>query len=157
LDGGAGNDTLYGGTGSAAFVWGTGSGNDTIYTSSYGNGKGQYTIQFGEGVTQSDLQFEKNNNDLVFKNMQTQETITISNWMLGDQYKVKNLTFDDGTTLTASDLDKKIQMLKDASLEFYAPLATDQFNSFIQDQSNKLVIASIGGSQSKASNLLNMK
>ncbi|MCE5284289.1 MAG: hypothetical protein LLG02_00330, partial [Pelosinus sp.] len=151
LYGGAGNDYLNGGIGDDIYAWGNGSGNDIVDNSvSDSQDNGNDTLIF-RGLSKSNLQFEKNNNDLVFKNSQTQETITISNWMQGDQYKVQNFSFSDGTTLTSTDIDKKVQMLKDASLEVYAPLAADQLNTFIQDQANKLVIATTSGNQAKAS------
>lgn len=108
LDGGAGNDTLCGGAGDDTYVFGEGSGNDTINNYSGSAGHGFDTLQF-QNLTQAALEFTVSGSDLICTVSQTGENARISNWTLGSSYQVDSFKFSDGT-LTAADVNKKVAL-----------------------------------------------
>lgn len=88
LDGGAGNDALYGGNGNDTYVYGLNGGNDTICD---WNGD-SYVILSDFDIEDVEISYS-NNQDLVFRSIETGETLVISgfrwnqnNW----EFKFKN-------------------------------------------------------------------
>uniref|UniRef100_UPI00248270C9 calcium-binding protein n=1 Tax=Methylibium rhizosphaerae TaxID=2570323 RepID=UPI00248270C9 len=64
LDGGAGNDTLDGGTGNDTYLFGRGSGKDTI--NSYDTTAGKLdVVQLGAGITAADVVLTRSGDELV--------------------------------------------------------------------------------------------
>ncbi|MDD3021624.1 MAG: calcium-binding protein [Alphaproteobacteria bacterium] len=59
LVGGTGGDYLHGGLGNDTYVYNVGDGEDTIVEQGSGSGNDQDTIQFGVGITLTDLTFER--------------------------------------------------------------------------------------------------
>ncbi|MBA4391927.1 MAG: hypothetical protein C0407_00075, partial [Desulfobacca sp.] len=108
LDGGSGNDLLRGGSGDDTYLFGRGSGNDTIENSEY-NANRNDTVQFGADITQDslDFQYQDQDNSLVIRIRDTEETLTLDTFFAGDSNQVGNFHFDDGTTLTASEVIEK--------------------------------------------------
>ncbi|CAK0780635.1 serralysin [Gammaproteobacteria bacterium] len=101
LDGGAGNDYLNGQGGDDTYVFGVGSGNDTIAeysgVSYYGSGGNDQVIF--SGLNQADISFAKanNSNDLVATIKSSGETLTISNGFLYSDWYIESFQFSDGT------------------------------------------------------------
>ncbi|MEW6454449.1 MAG: calcium-binding protein, partial [Pseudomonadota bacterium] len=95
LDGGAGNDVLRGGAGNDTYVFGLGSGNDTIDNSDGGSDR----VQFGAGITALDLTFNKVGNDLQVLIAGASDTLTIANWFLGSSYQVGSFVLSDGSAV----------------------------------------------------------
>ena len=106
LDGGVGNDILYAGNGNTTFWWENGSGNDVINAYNNGVNRGKDTLQF-QNLAISNILFTQNANDLICTNNQTNETVRISNWLLGGNYQVDQFQFSDGM-LTATQISQKI-------------------------------------------------
>ena len=115
IEGGSGNDTLYGSNRNDIYVWGTGSGNDIIdnsgdqyYDSATGSFKwkenGQDTVRLGAGLTKENVSYEQKRNNLVFTNKTTGETLTIKNWFADDVYKVETIQFGDGSKWTGEEI-----------------------------------------------------
>ncbi|PKL51452.1 MAG: hypothetical protein CVV37_06455, partial [Nitrospira bacterium HGW-Nitrospira-1] len=104
FDGGAGNDILSGGNGNDTYKFGIGSGQDTIsdYNATADNTD---TVEFGAGITQSDVEFCKVGNDLKIVVNGTTDSLTIQNWFSSSAYRVESFKFADGTALTISDIE----------------------------------------------------
>ncbi|WP_282600664.1 beta strand repeat-containing protein, partial [Ralstonia pseudosolanacearum] len=123
IDGGAGNDVIKidtygashgadvtGGTGddqislgyySATLRFNRGDGHDTV--SSIAN-SGNKTIVFGPGINAADLSATRIGDDMVLNIGSNGDAITVTNWFQGEQYRLRNLTFTDGTTVDTADL-----------------------------------------------------
>ena len=105
LAGGTGNDYLYGGGGNNTYIWGRGYGNDTINNSSYPEYAGFDELQLTEGLTEADLNFTYNKNDLIITIKDSKETITIIDWYRNKQNILETINFADGTALTAEQIN----------------------------------------------------
>ncbi|HMH16687.1 MAG TPA: calcium-binding protein, partial [Burkholderiales bacterium] len=126
---GLGNDTLMGGAESDTYVFNRGDGQDTIQDNSIGTYQGwaynvlqtfqaelgqSDALQFGAGISASDLGVRLSGNDLVLTinnpvNPAAADRITIQNWALGSVNWIENLQFADGTTLSSADLNQMIE------------------------------------------------
>ncbi|SHJ99494.1 calcium-binding protein, partial [Propionispora hippei] len=104
LYGGAGNDVLCGGTGDDTYLYGIGSGNDSI--DDYDPSGGSNTLQF-QNLVMASVTFTQNGNDLVCTLTQTGENICVSNWTVGTSYQIAQFQFTDGT-LNAVQVNQKI-------------------------------------------------
>nr|QIM10433.1 hypothetical protein PlAlph_3250 [uncultured Alphaproteobacteria bacterium] len=112
LVGGIGNDNLNGGDGDDTYIYNLGDGFDTI-SESGGNDK----IVFGEGISQSDLSFEKIGNNLKISiNGDEIKGIQINNQFSSNTNKVETIEFHDGSTLDISNADQLIQAMNSFSL-----------------------------------------
>jgi Ca2+-binding RTX toxin-like protein len=117
LEGGSGNDYIDGGSGDDTFIYGRGSGNDTIqrYSSWSGNSNGIDTVQFGEGLTADSFEYYgrglNEGGDLVLTIKDTGETLTIKNWFSDNQYRVDSFLFSGGIEMTAEDISARAEIL----------------------------------------------
>lgn len=126
LDGGAGNDTLNGGGGDV--VWWATNGNDTYL---FGRGSGQDTITdydttaagdvdtivFKPSIAPSDISINRSGNDLVLSINDTTDQLTVKNYFYGETnnytawlstkelnpYKIEKIKFADGTVWNYED------------------------------------------------------
>lgn len=101
--GNGGNDTLDGGTGNDSYIFNTSWGQDFIQDNS-----GTDLIRFGSGITQNNLIFSRDGNNVLIKQNGTSNSITISNWYTQIQNKIERIEFSDGSFLTLSDIENKI-------------------------------------------------
>jgi Ca2+-binding RTX toxin-like protein len=106
LDGGAGNDYLSGRNGADTYVFGHGSGHDTIdvnWTELLNSGSS--AVHFKADVSASDVQWSRLGNDLVIKLNGSNDSLTVLG-QFTDRYSgagVAAFVFADGTTLSAAD------------------------------------------------------
>ena len=91
LDGGVGNDILIGGTGNDTYFFDKGYGHDTIREES-----GNDTLLFGKGIAASDVLLSKSGANLTVS--VGSDSITIDDWFTGNNHKVENFKFADGST-----------------------------------------------------------
>ncbi|MEW6740894.1 MAG: calcium-binding protein [Nitrospirota bacterium] len=105
ITGGPGNDTLEGGSGNDTYVFNLGDGIDTINDiASEGAGN---IIQFGEGITVSDLTLTADGNTLVIQVGQGGDALRLEGFNPDDVYGshiVETFGFADGTILSYDDL-----------------------------------------------------
>ena len=104
LDGGTGNDTLFGGIGGDTYKFNIGSGQDTINDSDSTIGNTD-TVEFGAGITASDMELVKDGFNLKINIKGTTDSLIIQNWFYGDANKIEQFKFADGTVLTSANLD----------------------------------------------------
>lgn len=105
LDGGAGDDILYGDQGSDTYLFGPGSGRDTIVDQNDFDARPLFygptsdRVVFGAGISASDISCSRLNNDLVLKVAGTADQLTITDWFLGPEHRVEEFVFSDGSRL----------------------------------------------------------
>jgi Ca2+-binding RTX toxin-like protein len=117
LDGGAGNDRLYGKEGSDTYLLARGTGSDTVIEAD-AQLDDVDVARFTSGVAFDQLWFSKSGNNLVVSIIGTADRMVVANWFLGQQYQVEQfVTDDDGRVLQASD----VQSLVDAMSQMQAP------------------------------------
>jgi Ca2+-binding RTX toxin-like protein len=108
LDGGAGNDLLYGGFGSQTYLFGRGDGADSIenYADAWGGtddptvGK-QDVLQFKAGVLATDVIAVRSQDDLILTIGGTTDQISVGGYFTSDGQSnrtLESIRFDDGTT-----------------------------------------------------------
>ena len=123
LYGGTGSDNLYGGTGTDrlegdagndVYHWGRGDGNDTIHdydSADRNDASHQDKLLFGEGIELNDLSGSQLGNNLVFTLEDTNETLTINNYFISDDYKVEQVELADGTSLSINQSEEGVDLL----------------------------------------------
>ena len=98
LDGGAGNDYLCGEAGNDTYIFGRGSGQDTVIDQDDTTGNLD-TILLNPDITPADVKLKRNGDDLVLTINGTMDKMTVQNWFLNEsnEYQVERIQFDDGT------------------------------------------------------------
>lgn len=110
LDGGAGNDTLVGQAGNDTYVFGRGTGQDTLIDTDSTAGNVD-VISVGTGVSTDQLWFRHVGNDLEISIIGTTDKDVIQNWYLGSQNQIEQIKTSDGKVLANTDVDKLVQAM----------------------------------------------
>ncbi|MEA2879899.1 MAG: hypothetical protein QOF14_5095, partial [Hyphomicrobiales bacterium] len=117
LDGLAGNDTMTGLIGEDIYLFGRGSGSDTIDDNGNSSSISADSIfdrlQFKSDVAITDLTFAQEGNDLIIGIFGTSDQIRIKNQFeftssFWNPDRIERFDFADGTTLTAADMDLRL-------------------------------------------------
>jgi Ca2+-binding RTX toxin-like protein len=101
FDGGAGDDTLSGRSGSDTYAFGVGSGNDAISEAWYDGGTDTVKLV---GLSQADVLFTKDGNDLLIQIVSSGEQLRVFGQLDGAS-GVEQVTFADNTTLNRSQIE----------------------------------------------------
>ncbi|WP_172540008.1 calcium-binding protein [Alysiella crassa] len=119
LNGGEGNDSLNAGDGSDVYVFAKNFGQDTIYN--YDKSANRVdTIQFTDGIKQTDLTFTRNGDNLLIKTKEGENQVTVSNFFYADDYQIDRITFEDGTVLDVAAIKEIVQQGTDSRDNLYA-------------------------------------
>lgn len=104
LDGGEGNDAMRGSAGNDCYIFGPGDGADAItdQDSTAGNAD---TIFFRPGIAPEDIELCRDGNDLIFVIKGTDDSLTAKDWFAGNEFRVEQATFFDGTAWNESFLE----------------------------------------------------
>ncbi len=105
LDGGAGNDTLSGLGGADTYLFGRGSGRDTVFDS--GTADEIDTIQFDSTVAVDDVDVYRNGFNLELAIRGTVDELTLLSFFGSGGYEQKQVRFADGTLWSRADLSMK--------------------------------------------------
>ncbi|WP_425806719.1 calcium-binding protein [Desulfitobacterium sp. Sab5] len=96
MDGGTGNDYLEGGSGNDTYLFGRGSGQDSIYD--YDSASGNIdVITIAEGVQPGEVSLKRSGSNLALSINGTKDIFTVSNYFSNDYYKIEQIKFMDGT------------------------------------------------------------
>ncbi|QBE62180.1 beta strand repeat-containing protein [Pseudoduganella lutea] len=110
LDGGGGNDHMDGGAGSDTYLFGIGSGRDTI--SAYDTTAGKVdAIVLGAGITAANVTATRDGWTLVLKIHGTADELRVTNYFTGDAaggYQVEQIRFADGTSWDVATVKTKV-------------------------------------------------
>jgi Ca2+-binding RTX toxin-like protein len=109
LDGGVGNDSLDGGPGADTYLFGRGSGQDTIQDVDTTTGVVD-TIQMAAGIQPRDVLLARNGDHLVLTINGTADQLTVYYWFWQDRPddQVEQVRFDDGTTWDVAAIKQKV-------------------------------------------------
>ncbi len=102
LDGGAGNDALSGLGGADVYLFGRGSGRDTVFDS--GTADEIDTIQFDSTVTVEDVEAYRNGFNLELAISGTTDELTLLSFFGAAGYEQKQVKFSDGTMWSSAEL-----------------------------------------------------
>ena len=112
LDGGAGNDQLYGGNGADTYLFGRGSGSDTIYNQDHDAvGVQADTILLGAGIGTGDVALRRYDSDLYLYINGTRDQLRVRHYFVSDgasSYAVENIKFADGTVWDVAMVKGKV-------------------------------------------------
>ncbi|WUR14695.1 calcium-binding protein [[Empedobacter] haloabium] len=114
LDGGSGNDYLSGGAGADVYLFGKGSGQDTV--ANHDNdavGTSADTIQLGAGITQADVALHRAGEDLLIAIKGTDDVLRVQSYFNGDaanSYVVETIRFADGSMLDTAIIKTMVQV-----------------------------------------------
>ena len=109
IDGGNGNDTLDGGTGNDTYLFGKGSGKDTITAYETATGKLD-AIQLGTEVRTTDVSLKRNGDALLLAINGSADSLQVNNYFTADAsagYQVEQIKFADGTTWDVATVKTK--------------------------------------------------
>jgi Ca2+-binding RTX toxin-like protein len=139
IDGGAGNDSLSGGAGDDTYIFGLGSGADTITDMDTTAGNIDI-IRLGEGINDNNLVYRRDlNNGLEISAKGTSDKVTILNYYVNDSYKIEKILFSDGHALD-NDILKSL------------PIIGTEGNDEIKSTDNAEKIYGMGGDDTIYSN-----
>jgi Ca2+-binding RTX toxin-like protein len=113
LNGGVGDDFLDGGSGNDTYMFGIGSGHDSVDDNDANSGNLD-TIQLGNGIAATDVTIRRDIFNLTIKINETTDQLTLSDWFTSDADKIEQVKFADGTLWNV-----------EALLANFADLATD--------------------------------
>jgi Ca2+-binding RTX toxin-like protein len=110
LDGGAGNDKLYGRGGGDTYLFGRGYGNDTIedrWATVYEDQPDR--VLFKDDVSPQDVTFTRDGNDLLISIVGTSDTLRItSQFYTAFMFQVEHFQFADGTVYGVDDVNRMV-------------------------------------------------
>ncbi|WP_234416491.1 calcium-binding protein, partial [Xanthomonas fragariae] len=116
LDGGAGDDYLSGDAGSDVYLFGRGSGRDTV--SNYHSAGEEDRILIADDLSAVDIKVSRYSDDLIIEIAGTNDRLAVSNYFYNDgngPYSVKEIRFADGTIWDVAKLREMVQVAGDGS------------------------------------------
>lgn len=131
IDGGAGNDTLYGGDGDDIYLFGRGSGGDTVQSHGYSYlPVGADTLKFKDGIAKDDLIFERigdNQQDLIVRIKDTTDSIVVKNIFdySNENKLIDKIEFSDGSYMKFENINRVTPMLPNSSGAIYGSKYSD--------------------------------
>jgi Ca2+-binding RTX toxin-like protein len=92
LFGSSGNDVLTGNGGNDTYLFGQGGGQDRIVNGTASSTTASGELDFGANITDSQLWFQRNGNDLTIDVMGSQDKITVAGWFNGPGSQLQEIT-----------------------------------------------------------------
>lgn len=102
VEGGQGNDTIYGSFGNEVYLFNLGDGQDTIIERQTGQNYNNVALsfdvlRFGQNIITTDINLQRYGGDLVINHSNNTDQITIQNYFNGGHYKINEIQFADST------------------------------------------------------------
>ncbi|WP_166764569.1 calcium-binding protein, partial [Xanthomonas arboricola] len=116
LDGGAGDDYLSGDAGSDVYLFGRGSGRDTVSNYQYAGEEDRILI--ADDLSAADIKVSRYSDDLIIEIAGTSDRLAVSSYFYSDgnsPYSVKEIRFADGTIWDVAKLREMVQVAGDGS------------------------------------------
>jgi Ca2+-binding RTX toxin-like protein len=107
LDGGSGSDFLSGDAGDDTYVFGRGSGNDQVFDLDATPGNVD-RVQLGVDVLPADVTLSRDSQNLYLTITDTGERLAMLGWFTGQDQKVEEIRFEDGTTLDIAAIEARV-------------------------------------------------
>jgi len=105
IDGGAGDDILIGEAGNDVYLFGSGSGHDSV-----GSFEGNDTVLLDSGISPSDVELDREHDDLILSIRETGDTLTAGWWfvdMSKEIFSIDAIQFADGTVWDALSIKRR--------------------------------------------------
>jgi len=116
LEGGTGNDTVYGSFGADTYIFNLGDGRDLLIErrpeQAYSNVPASFDVLlFGVGIEAADLSFSRQGDDMLIAHANGQDQIIVQNWYRGgtDHFKLNHFLFADGSELTQAEAESRVE------------------------------------------------
>ncbi|MCK9194963.1 MAG: hypothetical protein M0P19_13945 [Nevskia sp.] len=121
LEGGAGNDYLQGDAGNDIYLFGRGSGQDTIYNADFDAGRQDF-VQLAADINPDDVLLARVNNDLILTLVGATDTLRIASYFndYSDGYAVNAIRFSDGSSWDVSAVKNKVLQATSGNDVLYA-------------------------------------
>ncbi|MQQ37785.1 calcium-binding protein, partial [Pseudomonas sp. SZ57] len=135
LDGGAGNDRLDGGAGDDTYLFGKGSGQDTIYYANESRVGKVDTIQL-LGLNAADVSVSRDSYDLVIRVNGTTDTLRVTYHFMSDAtsgYQIDRIQFADGSNWDQSAIKAQVLKSSDAAQVLTGFASDDLIDGGIDD------------------------
>lgn len=124
LNGGAGNDILSGGAGNDTYLFGRGSGQDTIDSDDTTAGKID-TVLFANGITPDQVRVSRSGDDLILALIGTADTLAIHNYLENEginPFAVEQILFnEDGVVWDPATIKTKLESNRAPELSIALP------------------------------------
>ena len=127
IDGGAGNDLLYGVARSDTYIFGIGYGTDTIKENDSTAGNID-KVAFSSSITPADVTVKRNGGNLELSINGTSDKLIVQSFFSGDAYQVERFQFADGTVWNVADVKDKARVIIGTSSSETINGYTDQDN-----------------------------
>jgi Ca2+-binding RTX toxin-like protein len=135
LNGGAGNDSLNGGVGNDTYLFGTGSGKDTINSLDSTAGKLD-VIQLGAGIATTGVTLRRENSALSVSITGTSDALRVENYFNNDGasgYQVEQIKFADGTVWNLAAIKTKVMTATAGDDTLYGYATADSVSGLAGD------------------------
>jgi Ca2+-binding RTX toxin-like protein len=134
LQGNSGNDYLMGGEGADTYYFASGDGRDSINNLSRGSDAD--TLQFADGVDESDLWFSRDGDDLLADFRNSSDQVRVQGWYSGSTQQLDSIRTDDAV-ISAT----QIEQLVSAMAAFGAPVDGEIVLTAAEEQQIQATIA----------------
>lgn len=141
--GGTGVDVLRGGPGDDAYLFGRGSGQDTIVERQ----GSEDAIRFAAGVVPSDVIVMRENNDLVLKLNGGADRLTVSQYFVASSLQIELVQFADGTVWDQTFLDNLVQLTTGGTARADILVGTSGDDRLLALSGNDQLIGLVGNDQ----------
>ena len=134
LDGGAGDDTLDGGSGNDTYLFGIGSGKDTI--SSYDGSAGKRdVIALGEGLVAADIVLRRQKSALQLSIAGRSDTLRVTDFFNDDTrgYQIEEIRFADGTSWDVAAVRQLVARATEGDDVLYGDAGADTLHGLAGD------------------------
>ncbi|WP_180024732.1 calcium-binding protein, partial [Acinetobacter sp. YH1901134] len=113
IEGGQGNDTIYGSFGDEVYLFNLGDGQDTIIERPAGQNYSNVAVsfdvlRFGQNIATTDISLHRFGDDLLIQHGNNVDQITVQNYFVGGHHKINEIQFEDLTIWNNSYIENHV-------------------------------------------------